>query len=104
MTTNKSQKTWLDQPDEVMNAAIKLHFHTGEHSVEVRALEEPDVYNEPHIQRTFYVTTGTLFGSQTIKVYGTEVLLSVLNLAAKTRRKEPAKLPANCELLDNVSS
>lgn len=71
-----SEKTWTDQPDEVERAEVLLTFHANGRTIEVRRQDEvPDP--------AYYVSTGGLFGSQTVKCPFEDTLWAVLREAQK---------------------
>lgn len=97
-------KTWLDQPDEVEKAEIKLSFHTPNVGIiEVRACEESNPLNEIErwTHRTFYVSAGTLFGSTTLLAFGTDAMLGAVNALAN-KRKKPIDVPTGCEVVSDL--
>lgn len=97
-----AEKTWTDQPDDVVGAEVKLRINlSGGGVAEVRACAEPDVSDETErwTHRRFFVTAGTLFGSQTVEAMGTDAMLAALSAVAEKRRKGGVPLPPGCRLL-----
>lgn len=84
------KKRWTDQPDDVKNYPVVLHFFC-ERSIEVRKVERRDF--------AYYVTTGNLFGSQTLRVRDEGTLFAVLQIA--TGKKDKAQdLPPGAEVME----
>ncbi len=90
----KNQKRWEDQPDAVLALPVVMSFHANR-LVEVRAGERPE---EPHLSREYLITTGNLFGSQTLRTWGEDKLFEVLSIA--TSGKKSASLPSNVEIVE----
>lgn len=80
------EKTWTDQPDEVMAGHILCSFYLKEHGgVEVRR----DRYTE-----RLWLTMGNLFGSQTVRCRDALVVLEVIHRISECKPgKQVAKLP-----------
>lgn len=88
------EKTWTDQPDEVLQADIVAHsIAVGKtHHAEIRKRSDDGRY---------YLTIGTLFGSQTIVADNADVAWVVLNEMTRDLkyRGENRKIPAGARLL-----
>jgi hypothetical protein len=70
-TPTDSSKTWTNQPDDVLDATNLGEFSLGKGAVaEVR--KSPD--------GTYLLTTGGLFGSQTMRCDNADVVFKVLSL------------------------
>jgi hypothetical protein len=92
-------KSWNDQPDICEQAEIMWSVLLEKHArrIEIRALPAPD---DPSLfLRTYLVTTGNLWGSQTVRVHGEDKLFEVLRLT----NKKNATPPTGVEVLDNVA-
>lgn len=89
-----SEKRWSDQPDEVEHAAVLGTFHVNhrEHAVLIELRVAPNA----HEPKAWYLSAGTLFGSQTVKCETSAVVLNVLCNMGKTM-----KLPKGAELMEN---
>ena len=88
-----NEKRWSDQPDEVLQGQVVLNTLYKDRAVEVRSC--PD--------GTYYVTTGNLFGSQTVACRTVEQLLAVLQLASDAKGGKPVSVPSGVRLLDGRS-
>lgn len=86
-----SDKKWHDQPDCVLEADDVCSVSVGELIVEVRKERSG----------TYLVTTGTLFGSQTIRCENVDAVFAVIQIANDGKRKGGVDVPEGCELLDN---
>ncbi len=89
-----NQKRWEDQPDACLSMPTVLFFK-AERLVEVRAGDPP---SEPHLAREYLVTTGNLFGSQTLRTWGEDKLFEVLSIASSG--KKTSSLPSNVEIVE----
>ena len=89
-------KTWEDQPDEVRNADILATVRAGRQDMitEIRGCE-----HRPPASRVYYLTTGTLFGSQTIRCNGEDVLWTTI----RRMEKRKPQVPNGAVLLKNHS-
>lgn len=91
-----TKKRWKSQPDVVEGCEILCYFHHERLSarIEVRKGREHD--GEP-----FYVTSGNLFGSQTVRVESAEDALRLIDLMdRKGANGHPMDLPAGCTLVE----
>lgn len=87
-----SARSWNDQPLFLEGTEKLLHVFIDGTSVEVRKACDD----------AWYVTTGNLFGSQTIKAPSAESAMRLINLAMSTKKKDrPVKLPEGYELVPN---
>lgn len=94
---NRHNKTWNDQPDVVLQAPIAFSFYHSPRSVEVRAMEAPD---DPVVNsREYFISAGTLFGSQTVRVWGEDKLFEVLRIVLSSAQS--AQLPSGVEMLES---
>lgn len=79
-------KTWTDQPDEVAERAIVATLHVGDFIAEVRWAND----------NGWYITTGTLFGSQTLLCRDAETAFRVFEALSKGT---PTKPPSGARLV-----
>jgi hypothetical protein len=84
----KVARTWTDQPLEVEGSEVMLSFSGQRAVVEVR--KGP---------ATWYVSAGSLFGSQTVRCPDAETAMRVAHAVARASGKKAAGVPAGCELL-----
>lgn len=83
------EKTWEDQPDEVVNHRVLFSGHVGGgRQVEVRR----------NRGGPYYITAGNLFGSQTVRCFEEELAWQVVDIA--TRDKPAQKPPVGVEIVE----
>lgn len=82
-----NKKTWSDQPDVVLDAPIVLSFSLEDRHLEIR--KSGDHY---------YVTSGNIFGSQTVLAKDEAALWAVLRIA--TSKGTGASLPDGARILE----
>jgi len=91
MIAEANPKTWEDQPDIVANAKRLCGFPLRDGwSAEVRKI---DAANSSTDKDVYFVTFGTLFGSQTIRCATSDDVFLVLATAEKKKGSKEAKLP-----------
>lgn len=88
-----SGRNWSDQPVELEGAEVVLSTYmdfpaVGGHGVEIL-----------HRDGAWYLTTGNLFGSQTVKCTSAENLLRCLNLALHAKKDAPVSVAPFGELM-----
>jgi len=88
-------RSWKDQPEACEAVPVVATFPVGPRRVEIRAGERPE---EQHLSREYLVTTGSLFGSQTLRVWGEDSLFEVLSIAGSG--KAEASLPRNVTVVE----
>lgn len=81
---------WTDQPRFLRDAKELTSFYAN------RAIH---VYK---LGAKYYMTTGNLFGSQTIEVGDAALLVELIGLAANAKNGTDAKLPEGCTLVPNA--
>lgn len=85
-------RRWLDQPIIVENAPIKISAFVKGRILELRS----------DGQSRHFVTTGNLFGSQTIACDSLEDAVSAYGIAAEAPEGGQMSLPKGCHLVDQV--
>ena len=89
-----TEKTWNDQPDACEQAVVLSDFSIGDgYSVEVRKA-----------QGVYYLTTGNLFGSQTLIATDADAMLSAIGKMASVTRTNgySIEVPKGLALLSNA--
>ena len=86
-------RSWNDQPIEVEDVPIKVSVFHNDRIIELRS----------NGQDKHFVTTGNLFGSQTVVCETLLDAVDAFGIAAKTPKSGQASLPKGCRvLLQNV--
>ena len=97
MTMVKVEKTWEDQPNEVLDVPIILSVSIPNGVAEIRMLESG----------ACYLTCGTLFGSQTVACDTLEIAVRALHcIANRSRRRrggDELSVPEGVKLIANVA-
>lgn len=87
-------KSWNDQPDMVQEAQVLCDVFLEKRcaTLQVRKLNS-----------SYYVTVGTLFGSQTIECPNADSVFSLIEIASRVKANDqPKDLPSGFKLLANV--
>jgi len=91
-TIPRQKKTWSSQPDDVEYARVVSTFRIRKFTVEVRH-EKPG---------TYLLSSGDLFGSQTLRCETAEVVFRALALiSTEDTTKAGVKLPHGAAILEN---
>jgi len=88
-------KNWTDQPDEVENAKVLCRFYSKSASAlfEVRKGHVDDA-------SPYYLTTGNLFGSQTVKAFNPDDIFHLIGVVIDREDSEKiVALPLGMELV-----
>lgn len=101
-------KNWDDQPDEVAEWPVLTSFHIKglERGVSIEVRMGP---NDGRINKSFYITHGNLFGSQTIHAEDGDAAFRIIGqiVDAANKMKEsdkPLPVPKGCVLLKNAGA
>ncbi len=89
-----AEKTWLDQPNEVLDVPVILSIPISTGVAEIRMLDSG----------ACYLTCGTLFGSQTVACDDLKIAVRALHGIVNGRRRRPADLPPGAKLIANEAS
>jgi hypothetical protein len=79
---------WTDQPKTLDGLVVLFRTFVKGRIIEVR-----------RGTNCYYVTTGNLFGSQTIRAASAEAAFTVMHLAASFDDGQPMDLPDDCKLV-----
>lgn len=94
--------SWDDQPDEVRAARVLASFYMADKGiVEIRAEEAAQGRRD----RTFFLSFGGIFGSQTLRCEGAEAVFKVIDMISKALDQDRGKVPApaGATLMENAS-
>ena len=82
-------KSWDDQPDEIEGAEVVLrNVRVQDRHVEIRSNGT-----------LYWLTVGSLFGSQTVRCDSLETAIRALNGVGRVRKGKTARLPDGAELV-----
>ncbi len=84
-------RTWNDQPLVCEACKIVCSIPTSRGRVEVRVIPAGGSY---------YLTCGSLFGSQTIYCDNVQAMIAALNVSCNTRKGQ-VSIPAGCRLVED---
>lgn len=90
--------SWTDQPAELAECPILASVAIASGIAEVR--QAPDREGSAR----FYVTVGTLFGSETVVCYGATAAFKVLELASRKETGKSKALPAGAFLVEHKAA